>query len=69
VLQNQHTLSQAAEKIGSKPHQVQEKFFQLVEFLVHHLQYIPTKELIGMLQMEFSVLWSVAVIIVSNVRL
>jgi hypothetical protein len=66
-LQNQHTLSQAAEKIGSKQHQVQEKFFQLVEFLVHHLQYIPTKELIGMLQKEFGELWSGLVVIIASI--
>ena len=47
LLQSQHTLSQAAERIASKPRQVQEKFFQLIEFLVQHLQYIPTKELIA----------------------
>ena len=47
LLQNQHTLSQAAEKIAGKPRSVQEKFFQLIEFLVHHLQHIPTKELIA----------------------
>ena len=47
LLQNQHTLSQAAEKISGKPRSVQEKFFQLIEFLVHHLQHIPTKELIA----------------------
>ena len=46
-IQNQHTLSQAAEKIALKPSVVQEKFFQLIEFLVHHLHFIPTKELIG----------------------
>ena len=46
-LQNQHTLSQAAEKIAQKPRAVQEKYFQLIEFLVHHIHYIPTKELIA----------------------
>lgn len=45
--QNQHTLSQAAEKIASKPRTVQEKYFQLIEFLVHHIHHIPTKELIA----------------------
>ena len=47
LLQNQHTLSQAAEKIASKPRAVQEKYFQLIEFLVHHIHHIPTKELIA----------------------
>ena len=47
ILQNQHTLSQAAEKIAQKPRAVQEKYFQLIEFLVHHIHYIPTKELIA----------------------
>ena len=45
--QNQHTLSQFGEKIGTKPSTVQEKYFQLIEFLVHHLKYVPTKELIS----------------------
>lgn len=40
-------MSQAAEKISQKPHTVQEKFFQLIEFLVHHIHHIPTKELIA----------------------
>ena len=31
LLQNQHTLSQAAEKISTKPRAVQEKYFQLVQ--------------------------------------
>ena len=26
---------------------MQEKFFQLIEFLVHHIHHIPTKELIA----------------------
>ena len=26
---------------------MQEKYFQLIEFLVHHIHYIPTKELIA----------------------
>ena len=47
LLQNQHTLSQAAEKIAGKPRAVQEKYFQLIEFLVHHIHHIPTKELIA----------------------
>ena len=46
-LQNQNTLSQVSEKIIDKPSSVQQKFFQLVEFPVHQLHYIPTKELIG----------------------
>ena len=40
-------MSQAAEKIAQKPRAVQEKYFQLIEFLVHHIHYIPTKELIA----------------------
>ena len=47
LLESQHTLPQCAERLASKPHSVQEKFFQLVEFLVHHLRFVPCKELIS----------------------
>ena len=47
LLESQHTLPQCAERLASKPHPVQEKFFQLVEFLVHHLRFVPCKELIS----------------------
>ena len=48
LLENQHTLPQCAERIYNKPKVVQEKFFQLVEFLVYHLKFVPCKELISM---------------------
>lgn len=47
LLESQHALSQFAEKIWLKPKKAQEKFFQLIEFLVHHLKYVPCKELIA----------------------
>ena len=47
LLESQHTLPQCAERLASKPFAVQEKFFQLVEFLVHHLRFVPCKELIS----------------------
>lgn len=47
ILESQHALSQFAEKIHLKPKKAQEKFFSLVEFLVHHLKYVPCKELIA----------------------
>ena len=40
-------LPQCAEKISFKSVKVQEKFFHLVEFLVHQLRHIPCKELIA----------------------
>ncbi len=40
-------LPQCAEKIAFKSNTVQEKFFHLVEFLVHQLKYVPCKELIA----------------------
>ena len=48
LLEGQHALPQFAERIYSKPEKVQEKFFQLVEFLVHHLKFVPCKELISL---------------------
>ena len=48
LLENQHTLPQCAERIYKKPKPVQQKFFQLVEFLVHHLKFVPCKELISL---------------------
>jgi hypothetical protein len=47
LLESEHTLSQFAEKLASKPKKAQEKFFQVLEFLVHHLKYVPCKELIS----------------------
>jgi hypothetical protein len=48
ILENQNTLSQFADRIWKKPRKAQEKFFQLIEFLVHHLKFVPCKELIAM---------------------
>jgi hypothetical protein len=47
LLESLSFLPQCAEKISFKAPSVQEKFFQLVEFLVHHLKYVPCKELIA----------------------
>ncbi|XP_015220356.1 WD repeat and FYVE domain-containing protein 3 isoform X2 [Lepisosteus oculatus] len=44
ILESQHTLSQFAEKI-SKQLEVQGKYFELLEFVVFSLNYIPCKEL------------------------
>ncbi|XP_066568174.1 WD repeat and FYVE domain-containing protein 3 isoform X2 [Amia ocellicauda] len=44
ILESQHTLSQFAEKI-SKLTEVQGKYFELLEFVVFSLNYIPCKEL------------------------
>ena len=40
-------LPQSCEKISFKSVKVQEKFFHLVEFLVHQLRHVPCKELIA----------------------
>ncbi len=47
LLEPQSTLSQFAERIWKKPVKAQEKYFQLIEFLVHHLKFVPCKELIA----------------------
>ncbi|XP_073897949.1 WD repeat and FYVE domain-containing protein 3 isoform X4 [Castor canadensis] len=46
ILESQHTLSQFAEKISKLP-QVQNKYFEMLEFVVFSLNYIPCKELIS----------------------
>eukprot|EP00095_Tigriopus_kingsejongensis_P009945 maker-scaffold981_size73921-snap-gene-0.19 protein:Tk09945 transcript:maker-scaffold981_size73921-snap-gene-0.19-mRNA-1 annotation:"low quality protein: wd repeat and fyve domain-containing protein 3" len=47
LVEHLHVLSQFAEKIHLKPQSAQEKFFQLVEFVVHQLRFVPCKELIS----------------------
>ncbi len=47
VLESQHALSQFAERLASKPPAAQRKFYQLIEFVVQHLKYVPCKELIA----------------------
>ncbi|KAG9480632.1 hypothetical protein GDO78_012215 [Eleutherodactylus coqui] len=46
ILESQHTLSQVAEKIAKLP-DVQVKYFEMLEFVVFSLNYIPCKELIS----------------------
>ncbi|KAH0615815.1 hypothetical protein JD844_026358 [Phrynosoma platyrhinos] len=46
ILESQHTLSQFAEKISKLP-EVQAKYFEILEFVVFSLNYIPCKELIS----------------------
>ncbi|KAJ7327170.1 hypothetical protein JRQ81_016929 [Phrynocephalus forsythii] len=46
ILESQHTLSQFAEKISRLP-EVQAKYFEMLEFVVFSLNYIPCKELIS----------------------
>lgn len=48
ILENQNTLSQFTEKIHHKPAEIQQKLFELIEFLVYHLNFVPCKELISM---------------------
>lgn len=44
ILEAQHTLSQFAEKVGKLP-EAQTKYFELLEFVVFSLNYVPCKEL------------------------
>ncbi|XP_048460451.1 WD repeat and FYVE domain-containing protein 3 [Rhincodon typus] len=46
ILESQHTLSQFAEKISKAP-EVQLKYFEMLEFIIFSLNYIPCKELIS----------------------
>lgn len=47
ILENQNTLSQFMEKIHHKSSDIHLKFFQLIEFLVFQLNFVPCKELIS----------------------
>ncbi|CAL1540511.1 unnamed protein product, partial [Lymnaea stagnalis] len=54
ILESQHTLPQFAEKIYLKPEDIQQyfvefqiKFFEMLEFLVFNLNFVPCKELIS----------------------
>lgn len=48
ILENQNTLSQFTERIHHKPAEIQHKLFELIEFLVYELNFVPCKELISM---------------------
>lgn len=48
ILENQNTLSQFIEKVHHKPPEIQLKLFELIEFLVFELNFVPCKELISM---------------------
>lgn len=48
ILESQGTLSQFIEKIHTKNSTVQEKFFELLEFIVFQLNFVPVKELISL---------------------
>lgn len=48
ILDSENTLSQFTERIHLKGHQIQEKFFDLLEFIVFQLNFVPCKELISL---------------------
>lgn len=48
ILESQNTLSQFAEKIYQKSTVIQDKFFELLEFIVFQLNFVPCKELISL---------------------
>ncbi|KAH8377111.1 hypothetical protein KR093_003521 [Drosophila rubida] len=48
ILESEHTLSTFAERIHQKSPQIQEKFYDLLEFIVFQLNFVPCKELISL---------------------
>lgn len=48
ILESQNTLSQFTERIHLKNPEIQEKFFELLEFIVFQLNFVPCKELISL---------------------
>ncbi|KAL7045562.1 hypothetical protein ACKWTF_002261 [Chironomus riparius] len=48
ILESQNTLSQFTEKIHQKSPEIQEKLFDLLEFIVFQLNFVPCKELISL---------------------
>lgn len=48
ILESEHTLSSFAERIHLKSPQIQEKFYDLLEFIVFQLNFVPCKELISL---------------------
>ncbi|ALC38357.1 bchs [Drosophila busckii] len=48
ILESEQTLSSFAERIHLKSAQIQEKFFELLEFIVFQLNFVPCKELISL---------------------
>ncbi|XP_055386714.1 WD repeat and FYVE domain-containing protein 3 isoform X2 [Condylostylus longicornis] len=48
ILDSENTLSQFTERIHIKGHQIQEKFFDILEFIVFQLNFVPCKELISL---------------------
>lgn len=48
ILESQNTLSQFIERIHHKPDEIQQKLFQLLEFIVFQLNFVPCKELISL---------------------
>lgn len=47
ILESQNTLSQFTERIHYKSSDIQQKLFQLLEFIVFQLNFVPCKELIS----------------------
>ncbi|KAF2366372.1 protein of unknown function DUF4704 [Trinorchestia longiramus] len=48
ILESQATLSTFAEKMHTRTHQVQAKYFELIELVVFELNHVPCKELISL---------------------
>lgn len=54
LLDSQNTLAQFAGNLYTKPLHVQERFFNILEFIIFELRYIPCKELTILLKQDFS---------------
>ena len=48
ILENQHTLSQLAERVPSLSTEIQGKFFEILSYVVMQLNFVPCKELISL---------------------
>ena len=48
ILENQHTLSQLAERVPSLSTEIQGKFFEILTYVVMQLNFVPCKELISL---------------------
>lgn len=53
LLDSQNTLAQFAEKLYTKPLHVQERFFDILEYIIFELRYIPCKVSKAVLQENF----------------
>ena len=48
ILENQHTVSQLAERVPALSTEIQGKFFEILTYVVMQLNFVPCKELISL---------------------